>query len=93
MSQRSITMVYKGVTLEIEYNYTPGDPGKMHLANGDPGWPPEPAEVEITKLDLVYEGEGCVLMVDLVDINDDKYESIQDQILEEVSNEQPDERN
>lgn len=31
---------------EITGNYYAGYPGRMYLANGDPGDPPEPAEIE-----------------------------------------------
>lgn len=33
--------------VEVQYTYSPGRPGKMYLRNGDPGYPPEPAEAEI----------------------------------------------
>lgn len=32
---------------EVEFDITPGRPGKLYLRNGDPGYPPEPAEVDI----------------------------------------------
>lgn len=38
------------VDVEVGYNYTPGCPGKMYYANGDPGYPEEPAEVEIVSI-------------------------------------------
>lgn len=51
MSQtRDIT--YNGVTFEVEFNATPGSPGRMYLANGDPGYPEEPAEIEILSIKL-----------------------------------------
>jgi hypothetical protein len=51
MSQiRDIT--YNGVTFKVEFNATPGRPGRMHMANGDPGYPDEPAEIEIINIKL-----------------------------------------
>ena len=31
----------------VEYHYSPGRPAVIHLRNGDPGYPADPAEVEI----------------------------------------------
>lgn len=42
--------------VEIEYDYTPGDPGCRTLRNGDPGWPPSPPEIEITNVWLHRKG-------------------------------------
>ena len=47
---RDIT--YSGVTFEVKFNATPGSPGRMYLANGDPGYPDEPPEVEILSVKL-----------------------------------------
>jgi len=35
------------VKVEIHYHYIPGHPAVMYLSNGDPGYPEEPADVEI----------------------------------------------
>lgn len=43
--------------LEIEFSYSPGNPGCWYQRNGDPGWPPEPAEVEVIKARLI-SGDG-----------------------------------
>ena len=34
----------------IEGNYTPGRPAVMYLRNGDPGYPADPAEFELTEV-------------------------------------------
>lgn len=36
----------------VDYYYTAGRPGKMYLRNGDPGYPDEPAMVEIQNVYL-----------------------------------------
>jgi len=38
--------------VEVSYAYSPGRPGKMYLRNGDPGYPDEPAELEILSVPL-----------------------------------------
>lgn len=43
---------YNGVTFEVEFNVTEGSPGFMYRANGDPGDPPEPDEIEILSIKL-----------------------------------------
>lgn len=45
--------------IEIEYRYSPGDPGCMYQRNGDPGWPPEPAEVDLIGAKLIA-GDGLL---------------------------------
>lgn len=41
----------------VLYNYFKGRPGCMYLSNGDPGYPPEPDELEIYAV-MLY---GCEL--------------------------------
>jgi hypothetical protein len=36
----------------IHYDYTPGSPGRMYLSNGDPGYPDEPAELDLTVVQI-----------------------------------------
>ena len=36
----------------IEYRYTPGRPARLYLRNGDPGYPADPAEVELVSVHL-----------------------------------------
>lgn len=60
------------------YIYTPGLPGCNYLRNGDPGYPPEPAEVEIYSIRDKQYG------VDLMElVSDEEYARLQVQILEE----------
>ena len=46
MTKLTVT-IYREVEIQVEVSYTPGDPGCRTMRNGDPGWPPSPAEVEI----------------------------------------------
>ena len=38
------------IEVVVEANYIPGDPGVRTFRNGDPGYPPTEAEVEITSV-------------------------------------------
>ena len=40
--------------VEVKYQYSPGTPDVMYLPNGDPGYPGDPAELEI--LDVTLDG-------------------------------------
>jgi hypothetical protein len=46
------SIVFRGKDLYIEYNYTPYDPGRMYMSNGDPGYPPEGGEFELTAVSI-----------------------------------------
>ena len=39
----------------IHYRYSPGTRDVMYLPNGDPGYPGDPAELEIVKVEWPYE--------------------------------------
>jgi hypothetical protein len=43
--------------VKIEFTYFPGDPGCRTMRNGDPGWPPTGADIEITGVALI-DGDG-----------------------------------
>lgn len=51
MSASTLEVEVEGQTLRLTYDYTPGDPGRT---SGPPErcYPPEPEEVEITKIEL-----------------------------------------
>lgn len=36
------------VPIFVQFDYLPGTPARMYLSNGDPGYPAEPPEFEIT---------------------------------------------
>ena len=44
------TIAIDDVELEIQFSYTPGRPAVMYLPNGDPGYPADPAEVDIEEI-------------------------------------------
>lgn len=57
------TIILGDQQIEVKFDYTPADPGVHTLPNGDPGYPPNPEEVEIISIhwgdtdvtDLVFE--------------------------------------
>lgn len=44
-----VDLVFGEVTIRFSGVYTPGDPGRHTLPNGDPGYPPTPSEFEWDK--------------------------------------------
>jgi hypothetical protein len=48
-TQDGVRIEIEGVTVigSVTYRYQKGDPGCMYPRNGDPGWPPEPPEIEV----------------------------------------------
>lgn len=40
----------------VEANYLKGSPACYYRSNGDPGWPEEPDEAEITKVTRISDG-------------------------------------
>lgn len=65
---------------DIEYNYSPPMAGRFYMNNGDPGYPDEPAEVEVTKLSLTVYGQTLEFDYDQLPekIQDDIYNQICD---------------
>lgn len=80
---RHKTTVSIEVEIEIEVEYSPSQPGRFYMANGDPGYPDEPAMWELTKTDR--------FIVDVDDqirqqMGDDKwYNQVMEQIEEELT--------
>tara|TARA_R110000868_G_scaffold296118_1_gene556407 strand:+ start:696 stop:1043 length:348 start_codon:yes stop_codon:yes gene_type:complete len=42
-----------GETLRCSFDYSPGTPDVMYLSNGDPGYPGDPEEFSVTKIELL----------------------------------------
>jgi len=52
MSNQRVEVVYRGLALTVTGNYSKGRPMCMYLRNGDPGYPEDPPEFEISKIEL-----------------------------------------
>jgi len=50
--------------VDIHYSYTGGYPAVMYLPNGDPGYPEEPAEIEVLAVSLIQESKIQALPTD-----------------------------
>ena len=50
----SVTIEIGGQELRCEFDYSPGTPDVMYLANGDPGYPGDAAEFVVTKVELPF---------------------------------------
>ncbi len=61
--------------VEVSYSYSPGRPGRMYMRNGDPGYPDEPAEVEILLVNFLG-----------LDVLEDLPEPAFDSLLDTISN-------
>jgi hypothetical protein len=59
----SHTITFKGVDMDVNFNFHPGDPGVHTYSNGDPGYPPTDPEIEINSVFL-----GPYDITDLVEI-------------------------
>jgi hypothetical protein len=55
MKRKKLTTTLEDVRGEydvtVEYDWTPGRPAVMYLRNGDPGYPEDPAEFEIVRIE------------------------------------------
>lgn len=50
--------------VEVQVSYYPGSPGRMYMANGDPGDPPESEEIEVLSSFRTDTGEDFEVDVD-----------------------------
>jgi len=45
------------IECEITFSYSPGRPAVMYLRNGDPGYPSDPAEIELVSATPTQDGK------------------------------------
>ncbi len=64
------------VELSIDFEYIPSTPDVWYLANGDPGYPGDPAEVDILKVSL------WGIEIPLKSIPDNIFEYLQEKLIE-----------
>ena len=79
--QTEVCIFGTDATAVVKFTYTPGSPGKMYLRNGDPGYPEEPAEVEI---DEVLINTFKMGKSELIDIKEALSKFVLDKIEEEL---------
>lgn len=68
------------ICVDIRGTFTPGFPGCWHQPNGDPGWPPEPVDVE----DISASTDGVE-----VELSDDELENAREKLLEVAGDSEP----
>ena len=54
-SSHTLDTSIDGSDVQVDFEYHPAVPGRMYMRNGDPGYPDEPAEVEI--LSVIRDGD------------------------------------
>ena len=64
----SAVIQFAGTDFLIEGVFQPFHPGCNYLANGDPGYPDEPAEFEIESVFLIDEATGLAGSVSIKDV-------------------------
>jgi hypothetical protein len=80
---RYCTIELYGTEMEVNYNFIAGRPVKMYLANGDPGHPEDPTEIEI--LSIKCEDLCCVFdMMDQPEKASKLVEKLYSEIEEEI---------
>ena len=88
MSQHSTIIFYEDLAFEVDFDYSPGDPGRMYMANGDPGYPPEPEEWDVTEVRLVNSEEKKIEPIDVTSV---MTQTMMDFFNEQVKEAMPDE--
>ena len=66
-----IQVEYEDLAFEVEFDYSPFRPGRMYMPNGDPGYPDEPAEMEITSIKMVHPKDPRVKAIETYDLMSD----------------------
>lgn len=69
------------INVKVEYSYYAGCPGKMYMANGDPGYPEEPASIDILS---IKEAETNREILD-EELSDSTRERLEDECMEHAA--------
>lgn len=67
MSSHATRFIFGEQTLRATFDYSPGTPDVMYLPNGDPGYPGDPEEFEVTAIELEV-GHDPIVWLDISDI-------------------------
>jgi hypothetical protein len=78
-----VTLPLTDLEVKVKFTFTPRLPGKMYLRNGDPGYPSEPAEVEIDEVLVSSYRMGKVEMINVKEIlKKEVLDRIEEELLE-----------
>ena len=75
MKQGFSTITYKGLKLDLEFDYTEYVPGSLYLDNGDVGYKAEEEEIYVNKVELYGN--------DITDLVQDQIEDIEEAYKEQ----------
>lgn len=78
VSEQTIERDEGEIEITVEYTYEPGCPGQMYNRFGDPGDPPEPAEVDILS---VTDNDG-----NKIELTDSERQRVEERLYEEGDN-------
>ncbi len=68
---------------EADIAYSPGDPGCRTMRNGDPGWPPDPPNVEFLAVFEMRDGKR-VREIPVESLTENEIDNLSDRAQEEV---------
>jgi hypothetical protein len=97
-SKQRVNVVYRGLGLTVEGDYSRGCPEVMYLHNGDPGYPKEPSEFDIRKIELngeditgFFDGLEHAVTINKRPYYEDCYSEIADVCIEAIEGDAGDE--
>ena len=76
--ERKTIEISKDLDLEVEFDYTPADPGVHTYPNGDPGYPPTSEEYEILIVTATTANGSCDITDLIAEL--DAWEWVEEQI-------------
>jgi hypothetical protein len=75
---------YIELRVEVDADYTPGYPAVMTLPNGDPGYPAEPEELEITGVRVLTERDEPADDI-LASLSPEQVAQLEEQVMEDFN--------
>ena len=74
--------------VRVHANYSAGRPMRMYMPNGDPGYPEDPAEMEITKVEIIFFRKDRELevtgFIDDLPFSEEIYDTLEAALWEEM---------
>lgn len=67
MSSHATRFTFGEQVLRATFDYSPGTPDVMYMPNGDPGYPGDPEEFEVTAIELEV-GHSPIVWLDISDM-------------------------
>jgi len=82
MKNRTASIEFRGIEVDVDYYFDEGDPGVHTYSNGDPGYPPTPPEFSVERVWAeLPDVKGNKMVVDISSfLMDDDFTDIEDEI-------------